>query len=287
VAERTLETHYDAVVFAGGGCRCFWQAGFWSIAAPALGLEPRLIGAVSAGAAMACAAASGVLEPVLEDFKRRAATNARNLYPGNVVGKERVFPHERMYRASILENIDKAAFERLRTGPEVRIFLALPPRWLGAVSGVVVGMLAYQLNRAASGQVHPTWARRLGFAGAVVPAQTCKNEAELADLILQSSCTPPMTPLYRRDGGIVLDGGLVDNVPVEAVSDSESTLVLLTRQYNENEIPDVPGRTYVQPSEPTPVAKWDYTSPQLLQETYDLGRRDGEAFAKSRASSAA
>ena len=42
---------FEAVVFAGGGCRCFWQAGFWEVAAPALGWQPRVAGAVSAGAA--------------------------------------------------------------------------------------------------------------------------------------------------------------------------------------------------------------------------------------------
>jgi hypothetical protein len=35
---------------------------------------------------------------------------------------------------------------------------------------------------------------------------------------------------------------------------------------------------FAQPSRPIPVAKWDYTRPDLLQETYDLGRRDGERF---------
>ena len=66
---------------------------------------------------------------------------------------------------------------------------------------------------------------------------------------------------------------------METVAEARSTLVLLTRPYPEAAIPHAPGRTYVQPSRPTPVAKWDYTSPRLIQETYDLGRRDGEAFA--------
>jgi hypothetical protein len=36
---------------------------------------------------------------------------------------------------------------------------------------------------------------------------------------------------------------------------------------------------YVQPSRPVPVASWDYTDPDGLQAAFDLGRRDGEAFA--------
>jgi predicted acylesterase/phospholipase RssA len=148
-------------------------------------------------------------------------------------------------------------------------------------------MLTYQLDRTARGQVHPLWARRLGFEGEVISARTCKTGHELADLILQSSCTPPMTPLYRRDGRVVLDGGVVDNVPVETVADAGSTLVLLSRPYAPEALPQTPNRTYVQPSRPTPIQKWDYSSPDLVQQTYDLGRRDGEVFVSSFEESAA
>jgi predicted acylesterase/phospholipase RssA len=272
-------------VFAGGGCRCFWQAGFWSVAAPAISLSPRMVGAASAGAAIACAALAGRLDSVLEGFKQRAARNPRNVYlrnvyPRNGSSRDAVFPHERIYRETIVENIDTAALESLQRGPDLRVFLTRPPRWLGAASGVAVGVLAYQLNLMTGGTVHPAWARRFGFRALVVSARACETTAQLADLILQSSCTPPLLPVYRRDGRVVLDGGLVDNVPVEAVAEARSTLVLLTRRYPEAAIPRVPGRTYVQPSRPLPVAKWDYTNPGKVQETYDLGRRDGEAFAR-------
>jgi len=269
---------YDAVVFAGGGCRCFWQAGFWSVAAPALELAPRAVSAVSAGSAFACAALGGVLEQVLDDFKRRTARNPRNLYPRNLNGSDPVFPHERIYRETLLENINDGVLERIHRGPDLRVFLARPPAWLGAASGVAVGMLAYQLDRWVRGEVHPLWARRIGFRGEVVSAGSCTSTAELADLVLQSSCTPPMTPLYRRDARIVLDGGLVDSVPVEAVHEATNVLVLLTRPHAREALPQTPGRTYISPSRPTPVAKWDYTSPDLVQETWDLGCRDGEAF---------
>jgi predicted acylesterase/phospholipase RssA len=274
---------FDAVVFAGGGCRCFWQAGFWKVVAPALELAPLTVSAASAGSAFACAALGGVLDAVVEDFKKRSERNPRNVYPRNVLRRDPVFPHEGIYRATILAHIDDAALARIHQGPDVRIFLARPPRWLGARSGLMVGMTAYQLDRMARGQVHPVWARRMGFRGEAVSARSCRTGHELADLILQSSCTPPLTPLYRRDGRVVLDGGVVDNVPVEAVGDARNALVLLSRHYEAASLPRVPGRTYVQPSRPVPIEKWDYTSPDLVQQTWDLGRRDGEAFLEARA----
>jgi predicted acylesterase/phospholipase RssA len=269
---------FEAVVFAGGGCRCFWQAGFWSVAAPGLDLAPRMFGAVSAGAAFACAVLGGVVDGVLLDFVRRTAGNERNFYPRNLTSPEPVFPHERIYRETLLANLGEEVLERIRRGPDLRVLLARPPAWLGAGTGVAVGILTYELDRLIRGQVHPLWARRIGFRGEVVSAGSCANAEELADLVLQSSCTPPMTPLYRRNDRIVLDGGLVDSVPVEAVAEAKTALVLLTRPHLRAALPEIPGRTYVAPSRPIPVAKWDYTSPALVQETYDLGRRDGESF---------
>ena len=119
--------HYDAVVFAGGGCRCFWQAGFWSAAAPALGLAPSVVGGVSAGAALACTVFAGVIDQVLENFTRRVAANPRNLYPEKILRGDAVFPHEEIYRSTILECLGAGGLERLHRGPAT-----LPPRAFAA-----------------------------------------------------------------------------------------------------------------------------------------------------------
>ncbi len=92
---------------------------------------------------------------------------------------------------------------------------------------------------------------------------------------------PPNTPQYRRDGEPVIDGGIIDNAPVDLLGDCDSKLVLLSRRYDR--LPHAPGVRYVQPSEPVPVALWDYASPKLNQQTFDLGRRDGELFCKQAA----
>jgi predicted acylesterase/phospholipase RssA len=268
---------FDAVVFSGGGCRCFWQSGFWSVVSAELAADPRIVVGVSAGAAFACAAITGLTELVLEDFKRRAANNERNVYPRNVLKKDRVFPHEAIYRGSLMANLDARTLERLQTGPELRVLLARPPRWLGARSGLAVGMAAYALDRREL-RVHARWGSRLGFSPEVISARSCREPAELVQLILDSSCMPPLIPLYRRGERIVLDGGLLDNAPADYVGPARSTLVLLSRRYGEAKLPRVEGRTYVEPSSDIPIAKWDYTSADLIQQTFDLGRRDAEQF---------
>lgn len=84
-------------------------------------------------------------------------------------------------------------------------------------------------------------------------------------------------------GTPAFDGGLVDNVPVEPIEPVEAaggrTLVLLTRLYKNP--PAVRGRTYVQPSRKIDVSQFDITNPEGIRAAYELGVKDGKAFADS------
>jgi hypothetical protein len=87
---------FESVVLAGGGNRCFWHAGFWREVQGPLALAPRQIAAVSAAGAIACAITAGIGEKALRLFQRATRANPRNYYPRNIVGKNPVFPHERV-----------------------------------------------------------------------------------------------------------------------------------------------------------------------------------------------
>lgn len=277
-----LDASFDSLVLAGGGCRCFWQIGFLQVVSDPLDLRPAQVAAVSAGSAMACMYYSDAVDEGVAYFTDRVTQNQRNVYPANVLGQTPVFPHEEIYRATILHACNDEAFVRLQQGPDVRVLLSRPPGWLGSVGGVAVGFLAYEVEKLLAPSVHPELARQIGFTSDVVSIRTCRTPGELAQLILQSSCTPPFTPMYERGGSPVLDGGLVDNVPVSALTSQASrTLVLLTRRYAAEVLPRTSGRIYVQPSDDIPVDKWDYASPDRVRETLDLGRRDGESFLRS------
>jgi predicted acylesterase/phospholipase RssA len=273
------QSPFDAAVFAGGGCRCFWQLGFWSSAASRLGLLPERVGAVSAGAAMACAALVGLYDEIVDDFAARTAANAGNFLPRNWLRGATAFPHERIYRETILAITDGPRLARLHSGPEVRVLLGRPPQCAGRAGTLLLGLAGSWVEVLLGGGVHAVWGRRFGFQPELVSVRECETAEELAALLLHSACTPPALPLYLRDGRPVLDGGIVDGVPVEAVEPARRTLVLLTRRYRT--LPQVPGRTYVQPSEPIPIETWDYASPARVRATFALGQRDGRAFAEA------
>lgn len=278
--------HFDSVVFAGGGSRCFWHAGFWREVQEPLALAPRQIAAVSAAGAIACAITAGIAHEALRLFQAATRANPRNVYWRNLFTSDPVFPHERIYRKAVLDLFDHTALAKVHAGPDIRMLLGRLPRWLGPRTGILAAAVAYNFDKRVRKVVHPTTPLALGFRPEVVSVRTCATPEALADLVLASSCSPPMTPLLTWNGRYALDGGVVDNVPVCALDDAPGeTLVMLTRRYPA--LPAIPGRTYVQPSEKPAVSAWEYTSAEGLQAAYDLGRRDGEAFVKNHGRSAA
>ncbi len=273
-----LASPYGAVVFAGGGCRCFWQIGFWEVVAPEIGLAPRRLVGVSAGAAFAVAAAIGRIGEVLEDFKARVDANPTNYVARKARGTgERAFPHERIYGGVLRDHIGEAELEHLQHRQEFSALLAHPHRRLGAKRGLALGVVATVLNQKER-LVHARWGRRFGFTPALVSARDCETPADLVELILQSSCVPPIMPYYRRGGRPVIDGGVIDNAPADLVKQHEPTLVLLSYPHRRTNRDEGAHRTYVQPSADIPISQWDYTDPDGVQRTFDLGRADGERF---------
>jgi len=105
----------------------------------------------------------------------------------------------------------------------------------------------------------------------------CATPDELADLVLASSCTPPVTPWYSLDGRPVLDGGLCESVPLSGLPEKEGkTLVLLTTKGTT--INRSPGIVYAEPSQDLPMASWDYTDAGKIDYLYAIGKKDGSAF---------
>jgi predicted acylesterase/phospholipase RssA len=277
-SDATDRSPFEAAVFSGGGCRCFWQIGFWNVVAPEIGLAPRRMVGVSAGAAFAVAAAIDRIEPVLEDFKARVAANPSNYVPRSQRAPgEPGFPHERIYGGILRDHVGDAELAHIQERPEFSALLAHPHPWLGARRGLALGLVTFILNHSER-LVHARWGRRLGFSPALVSARECETTEDLVQLILQSSCVPPILPYYQRAGRPVIDGGVFDNAPADLVEVGGATLVLLSFPHRYSNRVEGPRRVYVQPTESIPISQWDYTNPEGVQKTFDLGRADGERF---------
>jgi predicted acylesterase/phospholipase RssA len=275
---------YNAIVFSGGGCRCFWQVGFYEVLSEVYSFVPNVFAGVSAGATMACMIAANRIREGIRVFMEMARNNKKNLYIENMLNQKPLFPHHDMYLKALNNILDDQAFQAIkRSHVDIRILLTHPPECLGTFAGALIGFFAYSLEKILFEPLHPKFPILLGYRAKVISVKSCPNIKDLTDLLLQSSCTPPVIPFLERDGKPVFDGGLIDNVPARIINTSnQKVLVLLTRNYSPKKLQQVKNRTYVQPSRPIQIKKWDYTDPEGIQKTYDLGRRDAENFIKNK-----
>ena len=272
---------FDKVVFAGGGSRCWWQAGFWDAVHARIELRPRLIAGAGAGAAMACLLHATATGRVLAWYERALGGPDGQWHWGNLLRPgQRVMPHEALHRKALRSLLGGDRFRELMwTAPEIRVqFARLPagghPAWLTAR-----GLARLAFDRPADPRLPTPGVRRQGLRPEQRRIQDCQSERELVDLLVAAASLPPFTRLGRIGNTPVLDGGLL-GVPVDAVADVPgSTLVLLTRHYRDlAPVFARDGRLYVQPSRPIGVAAWDHGSARRFRQAYDLGVADADAF---------
>ncbi|MEA2836067.1 MAG: hypothetical protein QOD89_617 [Bradyrhizobium sp.] len=274
---------FDAVVFAGGGNRCYWQGGFYEAAAPRLALMPKLVVAASAGAFAAVYSLLGIGPQARSRVYDGCGPHLRNFDLAAWRRGEPLCPVRPLYHQLLAQTIDDAALARLNAITDLRIAVTRMPRGLPPLAGAVLGIGAYQLEKHLLHPVHPRLGRALGFRAEFISVRRLADARGMHEVLMASSGVPPFMPMTLVNGKPAFDGGLVDNVPVEPLEPIESaggrTLVLLTRLYKD--VPDVAGRAYVQPSRKIDLSQFDITNPDGIRAAYELGLQDGHAFAAS------
>jgi predicted patatin/cPLA2 family phospholipase len=270
-----------AITFAGGGNRAFYQLGLMNIWYERL--RPRIgcLATCSAGACVAALMLSGREAEVGQYWKERCREVTKNFEWRRLLSGQRPTPHEPLYRDMLLYAFSAGGFERIRSQPFPILVLATAfPHRLPAFAAVALALCAYKLEKRLRGEmIHPTYGRRVGFTGMTFDARDCGTPAELADLIIASSATPPFTSLGLFAGRRLLDGGVIDNVPAflaDEVPGIERNLVMLTRPYPSGVTGRQGSRLYIAPREALPVERWDFTRPDLLEATITIGERDAE-----------
>jgi predicted acylesterase/phospholipase RssA len=268
-----------ALTLAGGGNRAFYQLGLLRRFGPVLLPRLRAVAACSAGACIAVLYLSQRDREARDFWRERLTGVKKNFDLALLLRGQRPAPHGPIYRDTVVHALRDGGLERVRAQPfPILVLAASIPRWMGSTVAVGLGISLYSLEkRLRPGQLHPSFGRRVGFAPRVFDARECERPEDLADLILASSATPPFTPVGRYEGASLLDGGMVDNVPAfvaEQVEGVRSNVVLLTRPYPAGVAGWRGPRLYLAPSAPTPIGRWDYTQPDRLDETLEMGERE-------------
>ena len=133
----------DTLVLAGGGNRCWWQAGLiqeliqrgWSL--------PRNITATSAGAAIAASLMAGTTEAALVACKKLYSANAQLFDWKALIHLKVKFAHQHIYPAwlhSLLGDSDYAALQQAQS--RLSVAVTQPARWLGLTGSLITGSVA-------------------------------------------------------------------------------------------------------------------------------------------------
>ncbi|GAB3790678.1 patatin-like phospholipase family protein [Dyella agri] len=270
----------DTLIFAGGGNRCWWQAGAIShLLARHWRLPTELVG-TSAGAAVAAAFLTAGPHVALTACQRLYADRTRMFEWRGLLRGRLHFAHRHIYPAWLASFVDADHFQSLRqSSHRLQVAVTRPARWLGLRGSIGVATMAYLADKFLHGPLHPRLPRRLGLRQEFRNLHDCGSLDEARALLAAAGAALPFIPARRVDGRYAFDGGYTDSVPLPAQdADQRSrTLVLLTRHY-----PKLPTlfranqRCYWQPSTRIPVGMLDCTARATVLDAWALGERNAQ-----------
>jgi predicted patatin/cPLA2 family phospholipase len=267
-----------ALTFAGGGNRSFYNLGLLTRWEQTLMPRVAAIASCSAGACVIATFLSGRREEARRYWLNRASGITRNFDWRKLLRGQRPAPQGEIYRDTLLVTFADGGLERIRRQPfPIYVLAAAFPWLLPRYVSIALGIGLYSAERSVRKAPHPRAPQMIGFTPVAVDARACESVEELANLILASSATPPFTPIGTFRGLRLLDGGMIDNAPAflaERHAEARRSIVFLSRPYHPSVLGIQKHRLYLAPTRPTPINRWDYTQPHLLDETVAMGERE-------------
>lgn len=281
---QSIDLHsIDTLVLAGGGNRCWWQAGLiQQLRSQGWALPSKLI-ATSAGAAIATSLLTNKTEAALAACKRLYEANAQ-LFDWKALTQLKVkFAHQHIYPKWIESLMSDDDYPTMKaTKHQLSVALTQPSRILGLSGSLIAGSIAYLLDKKIAHSLHPTIPKHLGLQQAFFSLNDCQTAKDARTLLTAAAAAAPFMKAQKVNGTWGMDGGYTDNAPIPAQSPEQAagTLVLLTRHY-----PDLPSqfafeqRQYWQPSQKIPVSTWDCRPSTTVDSAFQLGLTDGSVAA--------
>ena len=268
----------DVLAFAGGGNRCFWQAGvITAFLEKGIPLPATMIG-TSAGAAVAASCMTIGPEAALGTCIKLFAQNQRMFHWPAMARMKLQFAHQQTYPDWIASIVNANTFSALKQAKQkLLVAVSRPSTLLRKHGSIVAATLAYIVDKKIVHSIHPRLPRYLGLKQEFYDLQDCNSAGAAQELLNAAAAAPPLTHSVLLDGKWAFDGGYTNNAPVPRQTDGEParTLVLMTRHYpGRPEFFHQNGRTYWQPSQRIPVSTWDCTGKSTVKAAFDLGYAD-------------
>lgn len=268
---------FHNIVFAGGGNRCWWQAGVVEfLSQHTCWQAQRLIG-VSAGAGIATAFATGRIQNSLATTVARFDVTPRNIEWRDLLKGKRPFMLARMYPDWISSFLDAADFEKLKKAQlKIEVVITRPLRFVPLTISTLLALALYSSEKFWLKRFHARLPHHLGFRAEYLDLAASASLGDAHTLLLASGAAVPITPVHRVHGRAALDGGFYDSTPLPRDrAGDQGTLILLTR--HRPKLPQIfsfEQRVYLQPAAPVPAINMDCTSSKNVLLTYEQGRRE-------------
>ncbi|MFB5649637.1 patatin-like phospholipase family protein [Leptospira wolffii] len=282
-----------ALAIAGGGIKAFYGLGF-AFALRTWGIRIKEVSGVSAGAAMAVSTLSETEVDSSNYFQELTKRNPKNFYWNRLLRILSPFPHHTIARRTVnyclrfpkliskaakirihTVEIPKETLDKNRKGEPIQRLL------LAKAASIIRAYFQDEELRKKGNLPHRVLKKMKdwGWRERIFTEEDFKDPETAAQIVMNSCSAFPVLPLQSLNGNYYLDGGLTNNLLLEKFSPElpkigvfyESTTLV-------GKSPEILRDTLLISPEGKFIDQgFDYTSPQLVQYAFELGKKDAEA----------
>ncbi len=277
------------LALAGGGCKAFFGLGVAHYLLKT-GAPITSMAGTSAGSAMSLAALAGEAENVVEYFRMATARNPANFYWSKFFLGQRPFPHERMYRRTLMTYMNGDFLRKTRVRVAVNTLLVpehlYPTVWKRAkLLAILASAFRKENELAARGtykRIAGPLALEYGLQEVVFRNEDLNSDQMIVDAVMAASSVPPMVRFQKVHGRYFLDAGLYNNLPVAHLDPAcDLCIAVYYEPISRGQLEqsgDADGRhvEYVAPAGQLPITTWDYTNPDGIDAAFRMGLVAGE-----------
>ena len=269
-----MKVRLGLAVYAGGN-HVFYIAGLLKYLLEQ-GLRFDVISTYSSGGALLPFVQSNKLQKALKIFQGLTVRNKKNIYLGNLLSDQSVFPHDAIYH----EAVKQAVREFSSFSDDKREFRLIVSKFKAPdilAPGVAFGSLIFLLLYAVTRKVTGSWfveAYKYIFRiqPEVIDLKAIRDKAELVTAIIGSSTVFPFIKLRKRQGYFMLDGKLSMLTPIGELGDCSHVLSL---HAHHTFAPRRENLIQIFPKRPVENGPFDYAGYESFTLAFEQGYAEG------------
>jgi hypothetical protein len=219
------------------------------------------------------------LQAALSAAVERFSGTPRNIEWADLLKGRRPFVLPRIYPDWIKSFLRPGDLEVLRQKKlKIEVSITRPLRHLPVALSTWLAIALYSTEKFWLKNFHGRLPHYMGFRSEYFDLAESVDIGEAYNLLMAAAAAVPITPTYKINGRVALDGGFYDNVPIPRLpNEVGETLVLLTRhQPNLPQIFAHEDRVYIQPAKQVQAINMDCTRPESVIATYRQGREEAQ-----------